>query len=90
MVWLSNPITMPFMYYMEYLTGIFLLDMEPINNIELTIEWFKNNLNDIFIPLYVGTSFYSIFISSLIYFLTNYFWIKSVHKERNKKNAKNK
>jgi len=82
MVWLSNPVTMPPMYYMEYLTGNFLLGYEGIHDIELTLEWFKNNIGDIFIPLYVGTAFYSIVVSGLIYLGLNWLWIRSVKKEK--------
>jgi uncharacterized protein (DUF2062 family) len=82
MVWLSNPFTMPPMYYMEYLTGNFLLGREGIQNIELTVEWFKNNLGDIFVPLYVGTAFYSIVVSALVYLGLNWLWVRSVRKEK--------
>lgn len=85
MVWLSNPFTMPFMYYIEYLTGNLILRKENIENIELTVEWFSANIGDIFIPLYVGTAFYSIIVSSLIYILLNRLWITSVNKEREEK-----
>ena len=82
MVWLSNPITMPFMYYMEYKTGIFLLDKEGIGNIELTLDWFSQNWDAIIVPLYVGTIPYSILVSSFIYYIINLLWIKSVKRER--------
>ena len=59
MVWLSNPFTMPPMYYMEYLTGNFILGREGIEDIELTMSWFSEHFDDILVPLYVGTSFYS-------------------------------
>ena len=85
MVWLSNPLTMPFMYYIEYLTGNFILGTEPIESISLTIDWFKENIDDIFIPLYLGAILYMITLPSLFYFLSNYFWIKSVKKEKSKK-----
>ena len=85
MVWLSNPLTMPPMYYMEYLTGNFILGREGIENIELTMDWFKENLGDIFIPLYVGTAFYSIVVSYIIYILINYLWIRSVRNEKHEK-----
>jgi uncharacterized protein (DUF2062 family) len=85
MVWLSNPVTMPPMYYMEYLTGNFLLQREGIQDIELTLEWFQNNIGDIFVPLYVGTAFYSIVVSGLIYLGLNWLWIHSVKKEKREK-----
>ncbi len=55
MVWLSNPFTMPFMYYMEYQTGNFLLDNPPLHDVELTLVWFQLNWDCIILPLYVGT-----------------------------------
>ncbi len=82
MVWLSNPITMPFMYYMEYQTGNFLLGNEGLEDIELTLSWFSNNWDKILAPLYVGTIPYSLGVSTLIYFLINKLWIESVKRER--------
>jgi len=80
-VWLSNPATMPFMYYMEYLTGNFLLGMDPLT-VELSMHWFESHIGDIFIPLYVGTLFFSTVISIAVYYGVNWLWIKSVHKEK--------
>ena len=85
MVWLSNPITMPPMYYMEYITGNFILGREGIGGVEMTVEWFKDNLGNIFVPLYVGTAFYSIVVSSVIYVIINRLWIFSVNKEKREK-----
>ncbi len=84
-VWLSNPITMPPMYYMEYLTGNFILGREGIDSIEMSVEWFKENLDDIFVPLYIGTAFYSIVVSSTVYFIINRLWIFSVKTEQDEK-----
>jgi uncharacterized protein (DUF2062 family) len=81
MCWLSNPLTMPPMYYMEYLTGSFVLGMKP-EPVEMTLEWFSNNLDNIFIPLYVGTSLYSVFGSLLAYWAVNHFWRSSVHRDK--------
>ncbi|MBE0491287.1 MAG: DUF2062 domain-containing protein [Sulfurospirillum sp.] len=84
MVWLSNPFTMPFMYYMEYTTGAFLLDMDPLN-VELSIHWFKQNLGLIFIPLYFGTAVYAIGFSLIVYFGVDWLWIHSVKQEKQAK-----
>lgn len=81
MCWLSNPITMPPMYYMEYLTGSFFLGTE-IAPVEMTLEWFSENISKIFIPLYVGTAFYSVVGSTLGYYLVNHFWRSSVERDR--------
>ena len=86
-VWLSNPITYPPLWYLEYLTGNLLLGKEGLDGIELTMSWFQTHWDDIIVPLYVGTAFYSTVVSYLIYLLVNWLWVKSVHKE-NKKRCK--
>jgi len=86
MCWLSNPFTMPPMYYIEYLTGTFFLGSKPLE-VEMTLEWFRQNLDDIFIYLYTGSFFYSIVGSISAYFLVNYIWRGSV--ERDKKLNRN-
>jgi len=89
MCWLSNPFTMPPMYYLEYLTGSFLLGMET-TPVSMTLEWFSNNIENIFIPLYAGTLFYSITVSSAAYYLVNHLWRSSVKKNKklHRKNRK--
>jgi len=82
MVWLSNPITMPFMYYMEYQTGNFILGTEGLGDIELTLDWFSENWDNILRPLYLGTLPYSTVVSGLVYFIINKLWINSVKKEK--------
>lgn len=81
MCWISNPFTMPPMYYIEYVTGTFLLGIETVD-VEMTVEWFSGHIDDIFIPLYVGTFFFSVIVSSLAYWAVNHFWHDSVHRDR--------
>lgn len=81
MCWLSNPFTMPPMYYMEYMTGAYFLGSEPLN-VEMTLDWFSKNIDNIFIDLYTGTLFYSVVGSLSGYWLVNHFWRSSVHKDK--------
>ena len=81
MCWLSNPFTMPPMYYIEYLTGSFLLGTE-VAPVEMTMEWFSQNIDNIFIPLYFGTLIFSVVGSITGYYLVNHFWKSSVHKDK--------
>jgi uncharacterized protein (DUF2062 family) len=85
MVWLSNPLTMPFMYYMEYQTGNYLLGLPPLPDLKLTLSWFQENLSDIILPLYIGTIPYSVFVSGVIYLVVNFLWIRSIKKDKAKK-----
>ena len=79
--WVSNPITMPFIFYIEYIIGSFILNME-IENIQMSIEWFNNNFQDIFIPLYSGSLIVAGVISVSTYFLINFLWIRFVKKNK--------
>ncbi len=85
MVWLSNPFTMPFMYYVEYQTGSFLLGNPALPDVKLTLEWFQSHWDRIILPLYLGTIPYSIIISTLAYIAVNRCWINSVRKQQEKK-----
>lgn len=73
MCWITNPATMPFIYYLEYMTGQFILGNEPLE-VELTIEWFNENFTNIMLPLYMGAMFYSITLSTLAYYAINLYW----------------
>ncbi len=88
MVWLSNPITMPLMYYMEYKTGLLLLGSDGLKDIALTLEWFQNHWDDIVLPLYVGTIPYAAGVSFLIYVVANRLWIMSVRRHQKKTRSK--
>ena len=83
MCWLSNPLTMPPMYYIEYQLGSFLLGSKT-QPVEMTLEWFSNNLDNIFIPLYFGTLIFSVLGSMLAYWAVNYFWKLSACKDKKK------
>jgi uncharacterized protein (DUF2062 family) len=81
MCWITNPLTMPFIYYLEYITGSFLLGIE-IKNVEMSIDWFSNNIGNIFIPLYFGAFIYSTGVPLFLYFLVNHLWKKATYKDK--------
>jgi len=85
LVWITNPFTMPVIYYIEYITGNFLLMQEGVHDINLSMQWFLDNMADIAIPLYVGTAFYSLVFSIGGYYLINWLWKLSVHSEKKKR-----
>jgi len=83
MVWITNPFTMPPIYVVEYYTGSFFLGSE-IEHVEMSLDWFTENIDDIFVPLYTGALFYSVVSSFSAYWLVNHFWKSSVHKSKKK------
>ncbi len=88
LVWISNPFTMPFMYYLEYRTGLWLLMSESSCLIEMNMEWFSDNLADIFLPLFTGALFYSVTLSVMAYYAINWLWIHSVNRDKKQRNFK--
>jgi len=80
-VWISNPFTYPPLWYLEYITGNFLMGKESLHNIELTMRWFQDHWDDIVVPLYVGAAFYSTVVAYLIYLFLNWLWMRSAHRE---------
>jgi uncharacterized protein (DUF2062 family) len=87
MVWISNPATMPAMYYIEYLLGNFILGIKKEENIEISMQWFTTHWDDIFISMYVGAFSLSIFFAIVLYFLSNWLWRDSVKREKNEKDV---
>jgi uncharacterized protein (DUF2062 family) len=75
MCWITNPITMPFIYYIQYITGSFILGIEP-TGVELTIEWFQTNFSKIIIPLYFGAFIYAISLATFAYYSILIIWKK--------------
>ncbi len=56
LVWISNPITIPPMFYFTYRLGAWLLNMEvAVDSVELSWDWLMANLDDIGYPLIFGS-----------------------------------
>ena len=93
-VWITNPITMPFIFYGELLIGD-LITLTPITQdldfvIELfTMNWFSaaflDKLMEIIVPMYIGALFTATVFSVSGYYLVRYLWWRSVHNQKLKK-----
>jgi len=56
LVWITNPITIPPMFYFAYRLGAWLLDMEiEVKTIELSWSWLSSHLGTIGYPLLFGS-----------------------------------
>lgn len=70
LVWITNPLTMPPIFYFNYLVGTWVLDQPALNNhFEPTMEWFASSIDSVWMPLYLG-SFISGLGAALISYLT--------------------
>lgn len=83
LVFISNPITMPFIFYIEYEIGNLLLGSH--NNIEFNFESMYENFDKIAVSMYFGSVVLGIFSAILSVLLVNVLWIKTVRKNRKKR-----
>ncbi len=70
LVWISNPITMPPLFYGSYKVGAFAMGQEAVKlDCELTIEWFASQLDFIWQPFLLGSLICAV-ISAIIAYVT--------------------
>ncbi len=81
LVWITNPITMPVMFYGTYLVGSWLLgvEAEPMPD-ELTLDWLGQLINDAWLPLYFGSAVTGLIMAVLSYFGIHLLWRWHVNK----------
>ncbi|MCL1136989.1 DUF2062 domain-containing protein [Shewanella pneumatophori] len=79
LVWITNPITMPFMFYIAYLLGATLLGHEPqAFNFEASWHWVQASLETIGPPFLLGCVVLAGVFALLGYFVINTLWKYSV------------
>ena len=76
LVWITNPITIPPIFFATYKLGVWLLDIPalPHSHITFTWEWIDSELKRIWKPLLVGCFCAGSFFALLSYFLINLLW----------------
>ncbi len=70
LVWTTNPITIPPLFYAAYKLGAKILGMTPLSfELQMDMHWILERLTDIWIPMSLGCLLFAT-ISSLIGYLT--------------------
>ncbi len=92
LVWITNPITMPPMFYFTYLVGTWILGEPPLSvDFELTMEWFTQSMGAIWQPLYLGSLVCGLIAALLGYITIRGLWrlhvIKHIKLRRDKRLA---
>ncbi len=75
LVWISNPVTIPPIFYGTYLLGSWMLGT-PSNDfsIELSLQWVLNELGALWAPLFVGSLAAGLVLSVIAYFAMHLAW----------------
>jgi len=91
LVWISNPLTMPPMFYFAYLFGVKILGSEVQEfNFELSIDWFLQSISTIAPPLFTGCLVLGIISSIVGYIFIRVVWRLSVIKEYKQRSVRKK
>ena len=85
-VWITNPLTMPPMFYFAYVVGTWIIDVPEVPFVmELSIDWLMSELSVIWKPFLTGCLMLAVISSAAGYFVMNYVWAHFVMKRRKKK-----
>lgn len=86
LVFISNPITIPPMFYFAYKLGSVLLGLDPQSvPMDLSWEWFSTTLGQIWQPLLFGCLILAIISSVSGYFLITLIWKQNIRKRWQKR-----
>ncbi len=89
LVWITNPLTIPAIFYVAYQVGALVIDV-PVKDVEfaLTAEWVGSGLQKVWKPLVVGCLLCGLFFGSLGYFVINVLWRIRVMRHWKKRKAR--
>ncbi|ARU56145.1 hypothetical protein OLMES_2072 [Oleiphilus messinensis] len=81
LVWISNPLTMPPIFYFNYVVGATLLN-RPISGyeFELSWNWLADKLLEVGLPLYFGSFVVATVCAVSSYLVIQYLWKRKVRK----------
>jgi len=75
LVWISNPVTIPPIFFATYLLGAWLLGSPPVDLPgEITVDWFLTSLDTIGKPLFVGSLIVAFVAGGIGYFGIHGIW----------------
>jgi uncharacterized protein (DUF2062 family) len=75
LVWITNPVTIPPVFYFNYLVGTWLLGKPAdVGEFQLSIEWIMAELSTIWKPLYLGSFVIGVLLSVTGYAAMRLYW----------------
>ena len=82
-VWISNPITMPFVFYGAYVVGTWILGVQPvIEAFQADWTWLVNVFYEIWKPLFVGCLVCGIGMGVILKYFISISWIYLTKQKR--------
>jgi len=89
LVWISNPVTIPPMFYFAYLVGTWVIGTPPQEfEFQLSFEWLTSELSSSWKPFLTGCFILATSSSIIGYFVVSRFWVYTVRKKRANRTGK--
>ena len=89
LVWITNPLTIPPMFYFNYKLGTWLLGSPAnVNEFHLSVEWITQEIGLIWKPLLLGSLISGIVLGVLGYFTMRFYWRWHVVKRYRARNGR--
>lgn len=89
LVWISNPFTIPPMFYFAYLVGTWVIGEPPQDfAFQLSFEWLADELASSWMPFLTGCLILATSSSMIGYFAVSQFWVYTVRKKRSIRRGK--
>ena len=87
LVWITNPLTIPPMFYFSYLVGTWILGISPEQiEFELTVEYLTESMASIWLSLYLGSLVCAVIVATIGYFIMRGLWrlyvVRHIRKRR--------
>ena len=75
LVWITNPVTMPFLFGLAYFVGVSAMGIEGTEfNFELSWQWLENNLSAFWQPFLLGCAICAVIAAVIGYIAISLFW----------------
>lgn len=75
LVWITNPITIPPVFYFCYRVGLIINGMEPsANALSFSLEWLSGEIGYVWYPLLTGSLLCGVTFGTLGYYGIKYLW----------------
>tara|TARA_B100001989_G_C24496951_1_gene442703 strand:+ start:352 stop:888 length:537 start_codon:yes stop_codon:yes gene_type:complete len=82
LIFITNPLTMPAIYYATYRLGAWVLGKEPLDiEFEASWTWFVQSLDNIWWPLLVGSQLMGVILGVLGYWMIDTMWRNAVRRQ---------
>ena len=82
LIFITNPLTMPAIYFAAYKLGAWILGTEPLDvEFEASWTWFTQSLDEIWIPLLVGSQVMGLICAVLGYWLIDTMWRNAIRRQ---------